>query len=105
MSESMTFGARAMTTELKLVRVQEKGQLTLPAETRRRIGLEEGDLVAIVETPEGVLITPQKVVATWALDRIGEVLREQGLTLEELIASGRDQRDDLLREHYGIDPS
>jgi AbrB family looped-hinge helix DNA binding protein len=86
-----------MTTELRLVRVQEKGQVTLPADVRRRLGLEKGDLVAIVETPEGVLITPQEVVATKALDRIGEVLREQGLSLEELIESGRAERDELLR--------
>jgi AbrB family looped-hinge helix DNA binding protein len=93
-----------MTTELRLVRVQEKGQVTLPADVRRRLGLEKGDLVAIIETPEGVLITPQEVVATKALDRIGEVLREQGLSLEELIESGRSERDELLRTQYGIEP-
>jgi AbrB family looped-hinge helix DNA binding protein len=93
-----------MMTELRLVRVQEKGQVTLPADVRRRLGLEKGDLVAIVETPEGVLITPQEVVATRALDRIGEVLREQGLSLEELIESGRTERDELLRTQYGIEP-
>jgi AbrB family looped-hinge helix DNA binding protein len=95
----MTFGENTVTTRLKLVRVQEKGQVTLPADVRRRLGLEKGDLVAIVETPEGVLITPQEVVATRALDRIGEVLREQGLSLDELIESGRAERDELLRTH------
>jgi AbrB family looped-hinge helix DNA binding protein len=88
----------------KLVRVQEKGQVTLPAETRRKLGLKKGDLVAIMETPDGVLITPQQVVAMKALDRIGEVLREQGLTLEDLIESGREVRGQILKEKYGIDP-
>jgi AbrB family looped-hinge helix DNA binding protein len=101
----MTFGTGTMTTEVKLVRVQEKGQVTLPADMRRRLGLEKGDLVAVVETPDGVLITPQEVVATRSLDRIGEILREQGLSLEELIEAGRPERDELLREQYGIEPS
>jgi len=69
------------------------------------LGLEKGDLVAVVATPEGVLITPQEVVASKALDEIGAILREQGLSLEELIEAGRDDRDELVREQYGIEPA
>jgi antitoxin PrlF len=86
----------------KLVRVQEKGQVTIPREIRKKLGLKRGDLVAVMETPEGVFITPQQVVATKALDRIGDVLKDQGLSLDDLIASGRDIRTDLLQESYGI---
>jgi hypothetical protein len=55
-----------------------------------------------METPEGVFITPQQVLATKALDRIGDILKEQGLSLEELLVSGRQLRTDLLQEDYGI---
>jgi AbrB family looped-hinge helix DNA binding protein len=85
----------------KLVRVQEKGQVTIPQEIRKKLGLKRGDLVAVVETPEGVFITPQQVVATKAFDRIGDILKEQGLSLAELITSGRQIRTDLLQEAYG----
>ena len=93
-----------MAAQAHLVRVQEKGQVTLPATIRQRLGLKKGDLVAVVQTDEGVLITPQAAVAMKALDRIGEALREQGLSLDELIESGRAERDDLIRELYGLDP-
>jgi antitoxin PrlF len=86
----------------KLVKIQEKGQVTIPTEIRKKLGLKRGDLVAVVETPEGVFITPQQVMATKALDSIGDILKEQGLSLEELIASGRELRTDLLQETYGI---
>jgi antitoxin PrlF len=86
----------------KLVRIQEKGQVTIPQEIRKKLGLKRGDLVAVVETPEGVFITPQQVVATKALDSIGDILKEQGLSLEELIASDREIRTALLQETYGI---
>src|ERR687896_1761533 len=86
----------------KLVRIQEKGQVTIPTEIRKKLGLKRGDLVAVMETPEGVFITPQQVVATKAFDSIGNILKEQGVSLEELIASGRDIRSDLLQEAYGI---
>lgn len=92
-----------MVVEPKMVRVEENGQVTLPAEVRERLGLKEGDVVAIMETPDGVLITPQEIIATRALDAIGSSLRDQGLALEDLIESGRTERDDLIREQYGID--
>jgi antitoxin PrlF len=76
----------------KLVRMQEKGQVTIPTEIRKKLGLKRGDLVAVVETPEGVFITPQQVVATKAFDSIGNILKKQGLSLEELIAAGRKLR-------------
>jgi antitoxin PrlF len=86
----------------KLVRIQEKGQVTIPTEIRKKLGLKRGDLVAVMETPDGVFITPQQVVAAKALDSIGDILKEQGLSLEELIASGREIRTDLVQETYGI---
>ncbi len=58
----------------KLVRIQEKGQVTIPREIRKKPGLKRGDLVAVVETPDGVFITPQQVVASKALDSIGDIL-------------------------------
>jgi antitoxin PrlF len=85
----------------KLVRIQEKGQVTIPTEIRKKLGLKQGDLVAVMETPEGVFIMPQQVVATKALDKIGDILKGQSLSLEELIASGGQIRTDILQETYG----
>jgi AbrB family looped-hinge helix DNA binding protein len=76
--------------------------VTIPQEIRKKLGLKRGDLVAVVETPEGVFITPQQVVATTALDRIGDILKEQGVSLEELLAAGRQIRIEMLQEDYGI---
>ena len=100
-AESMTFGVTTI-MERKFVRVQEQGQVTLPTEVRKRLGIKKGDLVAVTETPEGLLITPQEVLASSALDRIGAVLREQGLSLDELIESGREERGRIIEEKYGI---
>jgi AbrB family looped-hinge helix DNA binding protein len=87
---------------MKLVRIQEKGQVTLPAAVRRALGLKKGDLVSVTQTDEGILITPQQVVALKALDRVGELLRAEGVSLDEMIESGRDIRGELIKEEYGI---
>lgn len=88
----------------KLVRVQEKGQVTLPTKIREKLGLKKGDLVAVVETDEGVLISPQQVIANQALNKLGEALKEKGLSLKELTESGREIRGQMVKEKYGIDP-
>jgi antitoxin PrlF len=88
----------------KLSVVQEKGQVTIPSEIREKLGIKKGDFVAFVETTQGVLITPREVVATETLEKIGAVLREKGITLEELIASGRELRGKIIEEDYGLKP-
>src|SRR3990167_8863604 len=98
----MTF-LQTTTYERKLVRIQEKGQVTLPTQIRERLGLKKGDLVAVQDTENGILITPQEVIAMSALDRIGAVLLKKGVTLEELIESGIEIRGDIIKEKYGVD--
>ncbi len=53
-------------SERRLARIQENGQVTLPAESRNRRGVKKGDLVEITETDEGWVIAPRKVVAAGA---------------------------------------
>lgn len=49
-----------------------------------------------------IVITPQALLATRALQEIGRALQEQGVSLEELIESGRETRGTLVREQYGL---
>jgi AbrB family looped-hinge helix DNA binding protein len=91
-----------MAEQVKLATVQKRGQVTIPIELRRRFGIEEGGIVAFVETEEGILISPREVLAMGALDRIGEVLKERGIILGELIESGREVRGRIIEEEYGL---
>jgi AbrB family looped-hinge helix DNA binding protein len=91
-----------MTEQVKLATVQKRGQVTIPIALRRKFGIQEGGIVAFVETEEGILISPREVLAMGALDRIGEALKERGITLEELIESGREVRGRIIEEEYGL---
>jgi AbrB family looped-hinge helix DNA binding protein len=85
--------------------IQENGQITLPAEWRDKYHLKTGDEITFVETDNGLVIVPSQVLMNAALDDIGEALQGDGVTLEELIESGREIRGELLKELYGIDAS
>jgi AbrB family looped-hinge helix DNA binding protein len=45
------------------VRIQEKGQVTIPYRIRKKLNLKRGDLVIFVETDSGVMVKPASVVA------------------------------------------
>lgn len=92
-----------MAETVRLATLQKRGQVTIPAQLRRKLGITDGGVVAFVETPEGILISPPVVLAMDALDRIGEALQQQGVSLAELISSGREIRQQMVEEQYGRD--
>jgi AbrB family looped-hinge helix DNA binding protein len=90
---------------IQMVRVQEKGQVTIPLDIRQRLNLKKGDMVTFVETEGGVMIVPVEVVASQALDQIGRALKQKGLNLDELMDRGRDLRERLIQEEYDLPDS
>jgi len=83
--------------------IQENGQVTLPLEFRKKYGLKKGDVVVFKETDDGLLISARETLAMNRLDEIGEALEEKGITLDELIAAGRDIRQEIHDEKYPRD--
>jgi len=91
-----------MSQAVRLGTVQKRGQVTLPIEMRRNLGIEEGGIVAFIQTDDGILISRREVIAMDALDRIGEALMERGISLDELIDSGREIRGQMVEKEYGL---
>lgn len=89
-----------MVVKRKLVRVQERGQITLPVEIRRKWGLKPGDLVAVEETSTGAAVVPQRTIPAAELE---EVFRNSGITMEDWVESARDERVQIVRELHDID--
>jgi AbrB family looped-hinge helix DNA binding protein len=80
--------------------IQENGQVTLPIEFRRRYNLGKGDAVVFRETEDGLLISPKEALIMKLLDEIDQGLKAKGITLEELISSGRQIRQEIYDEKY-----
>jgi antitoxin PrlF len=89
----------------QVVRVQEKGQVTIPQEIRKKLDLKKGDMVIFVETDSGVVIKPAEIVVTEALDEIGRTLKERGISLDDLMERGREIRSEMIEEEYGLTDS
>jgi len=94
--------ATATSTTLA-INVSPDGMKTLSTELRDRLGVEEGGEIVLVDAKDGVLLMTKRGFVDYALDRLGEGLPDD-VTLEELIESGRELREGLIFEHYGIRP-
>jgi len=90
------------TAKGRLVRVEVDGQVALPTDLRGKLGLKRGDLVSVVETEDGLLLTSETLIAARDVDRTDAELRTRGLSLDDLIDSGREIRGDLIKEQYGL---
>jgi antitoxin PrlF len=84
------------------VRVQEKGQVTIPLEIRRKLKIKKGDLVTFIESENGIIIKPAEAIVSDALDEIGKALNAKGLSLEDMIERGREIREEIIGEEYNI---
>jgi AbrB family looped-hinge helix DNA binding protein len=87
----------------KAYTIRENGQVTLPIEFRKKYGLKKGDVVFIKETPDGLVINAREAQVMNALDEIDEALRSKGITLDELLESSQELREEIAREKYGQD--
>jgi hypothetical protein len=91
-----------MAVERKREQVQENGNIVSSTEARPRLGRNADAPAQTTGAAHEVPRTPQEIALFKALDEIGAALREQGLTLEDMIERGREIRRELVEEMYGL---
>jgi AbrB family looped-hinge helix DNA binding protein len=95
----MTIGELKMTTT---VRVQEKGQVTIPREIRRKLKLKKGDLVTFVNTPNGIVIKTLDAAADDLMAELGKKLQARGISVEDLVHRSQSMSSDKLAREFGL---
>ena len=90
-----------MGANVKVSRIQKRGQITIPVEIRQKLHLEEGDLVAFIETTEGIVLSPQEVESTSTrskahsrAEQMGDELEAEGPSIVEQTAGIFRRRQD-----------
>jgi AbrB family looped-hinge helix DNA binding protein len=83
------------------VEVSAEGNLILPVELRRALGLQAGDTLKLVQTDDNLLLLPRRLLVPEFADYMSRLLAEKGLTVADLLASGEEIREELFRERYG----
>jgi bifunctional DNA-binding transcriptional regulator/antitoxin component of YhaV-PrlF toxin-antitoxin module len=93
--------ATNVTTKPYIVRLRERGQITLPAQLREELGVGVGDFFTIVKVDSYVVMTPKRLVVSEVTGQLEQLLAEKGLTLDDLLSGLEDERARLFEERYG----
>ena len=84
------------------LRMDRAGRVILPKPLRDRLGLHEGSVLEVSETPEGVTLTPT--------DHRPSMVKKQGLWVHtgkltngfDIVQAIRDDREDRIRKSAGL---
>ncbi len=82
---------------MDIARVTSNGQITIPADIRRRLNINDGDKVLFMESDEGVLMLNSSVVAfkQFQKEMKGESERAGLLTEDDVVELCRGVRKEL----------
>jgi bifunctional DNA-binding transcriptional regulator/antitoxin component of YhaV-PrlF toxin-antitoxin module len=89
-----------MTTTTTL-QIRSKGTVTLPIELRRKYGIDEGDVITLIDLGDGsFLLTPIVTQVDRLGDRVARAMAEASVSEDELLAALDEERERYYQERY-----
>ncbi len=83
------------------IQLRDKGGLTLPADVRKRYGLNAGDVFTLVDLGDGsFFLTPHVLQVERLGERISRGMEEAGVSLEDLLSVLEEERERYYKDHY-----
>jgi bifunctional DNA-binding transcriptional regulator/antitoxin component of YhaV-PrlF toxin-antitoxin module len=83
------------------IQIRNKGSLTLPAGLRRKYGLNEGDVLTLVDLGEGVFVLHSGASMVDRLgDRVAHMMTEEGVTLDDILGALDEERERYYQQRY-----
>lgn len=89
-------------TTATTIQVRQRGTLTLPVEVRERYNIQPGDSYRLVDLDGVLVLTPLAPLVPELAREIERARVEAGLSVEEMLADLRAQRERYVAEKYGI---
>lgn len=83
------------------VNVNTNGQITLPKEIRKKLHIEPGSTVEIVEKNNGIQVKKAVVVEAESLKKLAELARRKGITHAELVKACREIGKETYADEFG----
>ena len=85
------------------IQVRKRGTLTLPVELRAKYNIEPGDTFHLFDLDGVLILTPMTPMVPELAREIERARIDAGLTVEELLAGLREQRERYFHEKYDED--
>jgi len=83
------------------IQIRNKGSLTLPVELRRKYGLDEGDVLTLIDLGDGAFfLCPKVTTVDRVADRVTQRMEEEGITVDEILEALDEERERYYQERY-----
>jgi AbrB family looped-hinge helix DNA binding protein len=89
------------TIKAAVAEIKSRGQLTIPKKIREMIHLDEGQVVSIIPIGESIIVTTKRLELDEARRQIKRIMKAAGISVEELLAGLKEERENLFKETYG----
>jgi len=86
---------------LAMTRIGEKGQLTVPTQFRKDLGLEAGAPFVVLRLGNGLMLLPEQKRFQELCQRVSSRLTAADLTPEQILATLGKARDRVYARRYG----
>jgi bifunctional DNA-binding transcriptional regulator/antitoxin component of YhaV-PrlF toxin-antitoxin module len=99
---ALVMAPRQTTLEyLTTTKIGEKGELTVPKQFRKDLGLGTGAPSAVLRLGDGRVLLPEQQLFEHLCEQVGSALTRVGVTPEALLASLPEARKRVYARHYG----
>ena len=86
------------------IQIRGKGAVTIPVELRRKYGLDEGDIITLIDLGDGsFLLTPNVTKVDRLADRVAQAMAIEGISLDEILTALDEERERYYQERYAGD--
>ena len=83
------------------IQIRGKGAVTIPVELRRKYGLDEGDIITLIDLGDGSFLLTSKVTQVDRLgDRVAQAMTKEGVSLDEILTALDEERERYYQERY-----
>lgn len=77
---------------MPVVKLRERGQLTIPYEYRKELGIGKEDVLNIIKAGDVLILVPRQLAGDVVSRKIESTMKKKGLTLQDLLNNLREQR-------------
>lgn len=85
---------------MPVVKLRERGQVTIPYEYRKDLGLGKEDVLNILKIGDVLILVPRQLSGDALSRKIESTMKKKGLTLDNLLSNLREQRKRYSKETY-----
>ena len=90
---------------LAMTRIGEKGQLTVPTQFRKDLGLKAGAPFVVLRLGNGLMLLPEQKRFQELCQRVSSKLTASGLKAEHILGTLGQARDRVYARRYGKGPA